>query len=444
VPLTASFTLPEETMFASDVGFSTINDAEGNDFHYLLSWVHECDRTGPCDPTPSAFSTYRFTVDHDAAERVLCSGTITTPSTTRTVCDFALPGGPTYSTFGFMAGRSWTETPLGTWGSGVNVTLFDSPSTGIAAALHGTSLRAFFEFMETTFGDYPYGSEMRLVTAPTYWSGFEHPGNIALNDRLATAPGIYADPLTHVSIHEIAHQWAGDETTLAGLYDFAWKEAMAEYLSYVFEDERLEPGIALDTARAWKQFAVGSDYFVVPEENPALFSFYGDVYGPGPMILFRQIEGMYGRLAVMAALQDLLGEERAIGVDDVRAALESSASADLGVYFDGWVYGIGAPAWPRATIGVSDAGGGDVTVSTTLTTTDGIARGCRFTVQLLGTAGNAYDVPFDFGPDAAPVAPQTVTPGFTVTGTTLDPYAECLVYPASFTGGAKLDPWVAR
>src|SRR5688500_10397627 len=79
VPLSASFTLPEETLANSDVGFSTTSDAEDNDFTYLLSWVGECDRTGPCDPTPSAFSTYRFTVDHDPAERVLCSGTITTP-----------------------------------------------------------------------------------------------------------------------------------------------------------------------------------------------------------------------------------------------------------------------------------------------------------------------------------------------------------------------------
>lgn len=443
VALVARLVVPDEKLSLSDVGFSTFEDIDGNDVTYLLSWVDECDRHGPCDSSPSAFATYRFSIAHDPAQQVLCPGTISTPEPDLTVCDFTHAGGPTYSTFGAIAGQ-WTETSLGSWG-GVDVALFDLPATGIAAALQTSSLEAFVIWMEGTFGEYPYGSELRLVTANTYWSGFEHPGNIVLSDGLATAQSSYLDPLTHVTLHEISHQWAGDETTLASTYDFVWKEAMAEYLSFVFEDENLAPGTAQTTAGAWKNWAAGAAHPLVPDYSPELFEYYGEVYGPGPMVLFRQMEGMFGRAAVISALQELLGSPRAISVADVRDALETTTGASLDGYFDAWVYGSEAPAWPEATIGVTDAGAGDVELAVSLSTADAVPRGCAFTVTLVGTSGNAYDVPLDFGPDGGAIAPQTVTPGFDVTGTLLDPYYECLVFPAGSTFSAtRRDPWRAR
>src|SRR5690606_8409070 len=145
---------------------------------------------------------------------------------------------------------------------------------------------------------YPYGDELRVVTGPTYWSGFEHPGNIVLDDGLdRPMSSRYSRPVAHVLNHEIAHQWAGDQTTLADTYDFVWKEAMAEYLSYVYEDEAGIPNEALVTARAWKAFANGAAYYPVPEDatRPTLLQYYGEVYGPGPMILFRQLESLASR-----------------------------------------------------------------------------------------------------------------------------------------------------
>src|SRR5690606_23155931 len=97
--------------------------------------------------------------------------------------------------------------------------------------------KAFTAWMVENFGPYPYGNELRFAVGPTYWNGFEHPGNIILNDRLNTG-GIgesFSNPLAHTTSHEIAHQWAGDQTTLADTYDFVWKEAMAEYLVYAHQ-----------------------------------------------------------------------------------------------------------------------------------------------------------------------------------------------------------------
>lgn len=452
VPLEVVATVPARTWGASQVGYSTSLDAEGQPFTYLVSWVGGCDRHGPCDARPHLFPTYRFTVDHDAATRVLCPGVVSTPMSTRTICEFTYAGGPTYSTFGLMAGRSWTPTSLGTWAGGVAVTLYDTPSTGIRTAFDVDALSGQFAWMHETFGAYPYGDELRFVVGPTYWAGFEHPGNISLSEDLAVGASSYADGLTHVTMHEIAHQWAGDHTTLADTYDFVWKEAMAEYLTFVYEDEHLPPGVALKTAKAWKNWSLYAVYFPVPEDQPrpALLSFYGDVYGPGPMVLFRQLERMYDRTAVIDALKALINTSapRAISVEDVRLALEATTGADLSTYFDAWVYGSGRPRWPRVAVTTTDQGDGTYTVAVNVTTQDGQPRGCKFTVQLTGPGGATYDVPVDLGPNGQPFTPVTVAPGFTPTGHVLDPYAECLIYYASATApepdeSRRVEPWRA-
>lgn len=444
VVLAVSHELPRAVWADSQVGFSTWTDGAGRAFDYLVSWVGGCDRHGPCDSEPSRFATYRFTVDHAEGRQVFCPGTITrTP--TRTVCDFAHAGGPTYSTFALMAGDVWDEVPLGDWG-GVSATLYDHAETGIAAAFDRGALSGMFSWLSSEFGPYAYGDELRFVTAPTYWAGFEHPGNIVLSDELATGASSYADGLTHVTMHELAHQWAGNHTTLAGTYDFVWKEAMAEYLTYVYEDEHLGTAVAAQTAAAWKAWALYSRFHLVPTGEPALLDYYGDVYGPGPMVLFRQLEARHGRAPVMTALRSLIGgaAPRALSVVEVEQALEDAIGVDLDGYFAGWVHGTGRPRWPRARVTLATvASGTEISVATS--TLDDVARGCAFSVRLVG-ATEFTDVPFDLGLDMQPLVTTVVPLTFEVLEVELDPRAECLIYPA--TGGKpergspeRVEPW---
>ena len=66
-------------------------------------------------------------------------------------------------------------------------------------------------------------------------------------------------------------------------------------------------------------------------------------------------------------------------------------------------------------------------------------------MRLTGAAGETLDVPFDFGPNATPPAPKTVTPGFAVTGHSVDPDAACLVWEAGVAVAAvpHVEPWRA-
>jgi len=433
-------TIPLETISTSQVGYSVTMDADGNPFYYLVSWVGGCDKFGPCDSRPDQFAAYTFHVTHPEALMVACPGTITETSATETTCDFSLPGGPTYSTFGVAAypKAAWQPTDKGMWGS-VHATIYDRPSTGVTTAIDAAYHAGFVSWMEQTFGPYPFGTELRVLTAPTYWSGFEHPGNIVLDDGLAhaTRPA-YLHNTQHVLDHEIAHMWAGDQTTLAETYDFVWKESMAEYLAYVYED-MTEPAAAGTTAAAWKGFSGPAKFFPVPTDHPELFAYYGDVYGPGPMVLFRQLEVLSSRAQVIAALQMLLGQAHAISVDDVLAALSTTTGLDLTAYAAAWVRGTGAPEWPTINT-VFTAGAGTSTLA--IHQVKGVERRCKFHVRLRGAnPGDSADVEVDTFHGGIDQTLQVPTPAFTVTSTQLDPFSECLVYAGTSARTFHVLPW---
>ncbi|NLF04632.1 MAG: M1 family metallopeptidase [Actinomycetales bacterium] len=439
--LAVDVVVPLQTVSASQVGYSITLDRDRNPFYYLVSWVGGCDRFGPCDNRPDQFATYTFRVTHPAELMVACPGTITKLSETETRCEFTHDGGPTYSTFGVGAypAAAWVPTDMGMWGS-ARVTVYDRPGNGLAEALDPAHHAAFVRWLEERFGPYPFGDELRVLTAPTYWNGFEHPGNIVLDDGLhrVLRPS-YLRNAQHVLDHEIAHQWAGDETTLADTYDFVWKEAMAEYLTFAFEAST-EEAAAIRTLSAWKSFSRGAAYFPVPAERPPLFDYYGDVYGPGPMILFRQIEALSSRDQVLAALATLLGEPRAISVDDVLAALETSTGLDLGAYAAAWIHGTGAPVWPTASVTYTPGAAETSTLAVRITSAP--ERRCKFHVALRGEAAeDVVNVAVDTFRDGPEQTLAIATPPFVVTSTLLDPLAECLVYPGTATRTERRHPW---
>lgn len=430
-----STTVPNSTWRPTQVGFSQRNNSEGRRFTYLLSWVGQCGRIGPCDVEPSQFARYRFRVTHPTGTEVLCPGLITTGDG-ETRCDFDFGGGPAYSTIGVMAlSGGWRRTRLGEAG-GVSLTAFDTASARMADSLDRPHAMGFLRWMVERFGAFPYGDALRIVSAPTYWSGFEHPGNITIAETLIGNPAI-----DHTLRHEIAHQWAGDQTTLASERDFVWKEAMAEYLAFVYEAENVSAERGVETLRRWRDAAARAERYPVPDEALPLVDYYGSAYGPGPMILFRQIEVLSSRRQVMAALRALLGRERALSLDEVRAALEASTGLPLDAYLRAWLRGAGAPSWPAVDARYAPAAGGGVTVTVGVQTRDNVLRPCAFHVRLTGEGDQRLDVPMRIGLDGALPQPVTVKPTFTVTGVVVDPSYEALVFPAVMADGAR---WVGR
>jgi len=424
------------TLAATDVGFTTkFQPQSGRSYDYLLSWVNECDRFMPCDSRPEQFAHFHYDITHAAGVTARCPGIVTDVSPTETTCAFDYDGGPTYST-GVIASPSWTQMDLGMW-AGVHVTLYADGASDVPGAIDSTYHTGYLTWMQSQLGPWPYGNELRVLTAPTYWSGFEHPGNIVLYDKLA-APVVggsaYAKPVEHVLDHEMAHMWAGDQTTLAGTYDFAWKESMAEYFAYVYED-MMDPAVAPQTAGYWKSAAAAANYYPVPADQPQLVDYYGDAYGPGPMVLFRQLEALTSRDQVLAALKSVLGHPHAMSVDDVVAALSTSTGLDLTAYSAAWIHGSGKPVWPTVMATYT-------TGSLHVTQTTAPEKRCKFHIALDGAnAGEQTLVAIDTFHDGLDQTIPVTAPAYAVTSVVVDPLSECLVYGASFVPPVHFNPW---
>ncbi|GAC1535255.1 MAG: hypothetical protein NVS3B10_28500 [Polyangiales bacterium] len=225
------------------------------------------------------------------------------------------------------------------------------------------------------------------------------------------------------------HQWAGDRTTLATTQDFVWKEATAEYLAYVFEDEHRPAVEAAASLSYWSKVSLGSRHFPRPTDTPPLAAdvFYGDAYGPGPMVLYVQLETMLGRPVVLQAIQSFLAAPGAKSVDDLRVALEAASKQSLRPYFDAWVFGAGKPEWPSVSVKTTQVGT-DVTVEVTQQNSSKKLYGCAVEVDVRGATTSARAL-VDFGLDPkSATAKGHVTLAEPVVGTTLEPRGRVIVH----------------
>ncbi|WP_437923441.1 M1 family aminopeptidase [Sorangium sp. So ce291] len=420
IELEASTVVAEATDLGLDIGFSRRPDRAGGEFTYLLSWVGGCDRFGPCDKDPSRLAQLRFEVTHPEGTVVLCPGTLTAGASV-TRCDIGGTLAPTYSGFALAADPLWQRRTF-TSAGGVDLVFYEVPGGELASSLDAASVGEFLAWITDLLGPFPYGDELRVAGAPTQWLGFEHPANILLHEELPHLGTSYADATMHVLMHEIAHQWAGNRTTLASAADFVWKEATAEYLAYVFEDERRPPGEAAATRTYWDVISPFATHHPRPTEDPAppVHTFYGDVYGPGPMVLYLQLESLLGRTAVLEGIKAFLSTPGARSVTELEAALEQASSNDLGAYFDAWVFGQGAPEWPGFTVQVEQQDD-RATVTVTQESARGVLHGCAVEVEIAGESGAARVV-VDFGlAPSSPSASAQVRFTEPVTRVTLDP-----------------------
>jgi len=347
--------------FHRDIGLSRRPALDG-EFTYLLSWFGGCTHFGPCDADTGRLVPFGVEIEHAESVTALCAGTLEA-SPTLTRCELTKPA-PTYSAFAWMTG-TWQRQSLLKRGN-TEVVLYEAPSGGVRRVLEVEGVAQFLDWSREKLGELPYGAELRLVTAPTQWLGFEHPANIVLNERLdLEAESLpYQNGVLHIVLHEIVHQWAGNFVTPESALDYAWKEALAEYLVYVFEDEERPVGEADSSLFYWDALGTPDSFHLRPTDEPApdVSEFYEGTYGVGPLVLFVQLEDLLGRDAVLSAALEFLREGGAKSVADWQATINAATGRDLNDYFERWVFGDGAPDWPELEATSVALGNGQVSV----------------------------------------------------------------------------------
>jgi len=439
VQLSTKQTVIEAADPKTQVGFSRRPDRANREFSYLLGWLEQCPRFGPCDPAPQRLTHYTFDVSHATADVVLCPG-VRTFTEGSTHCELLDTLAPSYSSFAIASDSGWARTPLVT-AAGVSVVLYDTPAGSLYGGLDAASFGDFLEWLTQLLGPYPYGDELRVASAPTTFLGMEHPANIVVRDDLTNLFVGYSNVPMHVLLHETVHQWAGNRTTLSSTLDYLWKEAIAEYLAYVFEDERRPFPEAMSARSLWHNTGLGAPYPIRPLTPPPLplEDWAAGGYDTAPLALFVQLEPWLGRPAVLAAIQLFLRDPVARSMDDLRAALETTSRLELANYFAAWVFGDEPVEWPVVSATVQQTGS-EATVTLTQSQSRGRIFPCVIDVELK-TANETAVAHVDFGlsPSSTSAAASVVLDE-PVVSVSIDPERRVLVFPAPAAAAAPAAP----
>lgn len=198
-----------------------------------------------------------------------------------------------------------------------------------------------------------------LVLIPDFpYSGMEHAGATFLNEQsmLFTTAPTKDDRLTRedILLHELAHQWFGDFTTMRWFDDLWLKESLAEYTAYLTMAELNPQDLIWKRFYQWqKSLAYRIDqtqgttpiYQDVPNLTDAKSAYSAIAYAKGPGVL-RQLAYMIGEEAFQKGLAHYLAAHPYGNASwsDLIHAFEQASGRSLQTWATLWIKHRGMPA----------------------------------------------------------------------------------------------------
>lgn len=236
--ITVHYTIPPHENFD---GWSAKSDLS-------FLWPRFCGNLFPCRSDPSDGLTFTLEVTGVPAGRVA-------------VFPAAIPAdAPSYMPA--VAVAAYDVTELGTTTAGTTVKLWTTPDIHQDALAGTATLIEAFEFLETTYGPYTFGSEVGSVSAD--WGGGDF-GGMEHHPFWHVSSGSMYDADTH--IHEAAHGWYGNGVRIACWEDFVLSEGTVTYMSL-----RINALLGNDLWPAYEEWTRGmcgrrANTIVLPDET---------------------------------------------------------------------------------------------------------------------------------------------------------------------------------
>ncbi len=189
------------------------------------------------------------------------------------------------------------------------------------------------------FGPYPFDKYGMTGVAPFAYGGMEHQTITTLARSLETSESVV--------VHELGHQWWGDNVTCGQWQDIWLNESFASYVEALWK-ESLGGSAALRQymESAFTQFQYGSWQGTVYDPVGQGFGYFPtSVYSKGAWVL-HTLRGVLGDSVFFASLRAYRAkfEGGAAITDEFRDVVDSVAHRDLGWFFNEWIFGKG---WPQ-------------------------------------------------------------------------------------------------
>ena len=208
---------------------------------------------------------------------------------------------------------------------------------GSGYALHGLrEASAALDWVEGKLGPYPFSSLGILLVDSR--SGMETQSMITLGTTdYTTSP--------EVLVHEIVHQWYGDEITPSDWRDVWMSEGMAMYLQGVYEAE--QNGESVDSVmHYWASFEPRMRRESGPPANydPATFG-EGNIYY-GPALMWHELRKRIGDAKFWEIVRAWPSVHQDANADRATfiAWLNEQTGEDLTDFYDSWLLGAKSPA----------------------------------------------------------------------------------------------------
>lgn len=194
--------------------------------------------------------------------------------------------------------------------------------------------------LEEDLGDYPFSVVGGITTGL-------NPGFALENQTRPTYPAVGASA-TSLVVHELAHQWFGDDIAVERWSDIWLNEGFATFMEWRWTETHGGRSAAAIMRSYYDNVASTSDFWQVVVGDPGADKvFDGAVYGRGAMTL-QALRNRVGDQVFWQVVRAWLREQR--GGNGSTAEFQELATRvsgqDLGAFFDAWLR---TPAKPAAT-----------------------------------------------------------------------------------------------
>jgi aminopeptidase N len=293
----------------------------------------------PCNDTPRDKAGFDITMTVPSGVTAVANGVLVDTVTAggRTTYRWSQPR--PMSTYLAFVTTGVFRISTGTTPAGIPYLNAVDPSQAAKSRPVLAKLPAMFDFFQSLYGKYPWNSGGALVdNAPEVGYALE----------TVTRPEFDRAPDELTLAHEIAHQWVGDDVTLARWRDIWINEGFAEWSSWYWSEHTGQATAQQIFQRLYATPAKDTGFWNPPPGNPgsAADLFAGSIYDRGAMTLQALRVEIGDDSAFFGLLHDWVQAHRYgnATVDDFVTFTEKRfPQLDLAHFFSVWLYQPGKP-----------------------------------------------------------------------------------------------------